>query len=69
MKRLTIPLPRLALIIGTRAMASAGLALLLADRLDKKQRHAVGWTLIGVGIATTLPLLAETLAENRDNPQ
>jgi EamA domain-containing membrane protein RarD len=58
MKTLTIQLPELGLLIGTRAMASAGLALLLADKLDREQRKAVGWTLLATGIVTTIPLVA-----------
>jgi hypothetical protein len=39
-------------------MAAGGLALLLADKLDANQRKAVGWTLLGVGLLTTIPLAA-----------
>jgi hypothetical protein len=49
------------LIAGTRAAAGAGLALLLSDRLSPEQRRAVGWTLLAVGIATTIPLVAHVL--------
>jgi hypothetical protein len=38
MKKVEITLPDLALIVGTRAMFGAGLALLLADRLPRDQR-------------------------------
>jgi hypothetical protein len=33
----------------------------LADRLSDEQRRAVGWTLLGVGAITTIPLLAEVV--------
>jgi H+/gluconate symporter-like permease len=56
MKKLEITLPDLALIIGTRAMFGAGLALLFADKLQKDQRKAIGWTLTLVGVVTTIPL-------------
>ena len=56
MKKKEIAMPELALIVGTRAMLSAGTALLLADKLNKDQRKAVGWTLVFVGAATTIPL-------------
>jgi hypothetical protein len=43
MKTYPASLPLIGLISGTRAMAAGGLALLLADKLDVKQRKAVGW--------------------------
>jgi hypothetical protein len=47
------------LIAGTRAALGAGIGLLLADRLPQDQRRAVGWTLLLVGIASTIPLAFE----------
>lgn len=56
MLRTELPLPELALLAGTRALLGAGLGLLLAERLDADQRRAVGWTLLAIGVATTIPL-------------
>jgi hypothetical protein len=56
MKKAEVTLPDLALIVGTRAMAGAGIALLFADRLSKDQRKAIGWTLTLIGAVTTIPL-------------
>ena len=57
----TISLPELGMIAGTRAALGAGIALLLGERLDRKPRRAVGWTLLAVGALTTVPLLARVL--------
>jgi hypothetical protein len=57
----TVTLPELGMIAGTRAALGAGIALLLGDRLDRKPKRAVGWTLFAVGALTTLPLLAGVL--------
>jgi hypothetical protein len=57
MKTAEVTLPEVALIAGTRVMFGAGLALLLADKLPKDQRKAIGWTLTLVGAATTIPLV------------
>jgi len=65
MKRVTLTLPELVLIVGTRAAAGAGLALLLGERLQPEQRRAVGWTLLSVGIATTVPLLAQVFGRRQ----
>ena len=54
----TTTLPEVGLIAGTRAALGAGVALLLADRMSREQRRAVGWTLAIVGVVTTFPLLA-----------
>ena len=51
-----LPLPELALLVGTRGLLGAGLGLLLAERVNTDQRRAVGWTLIAIGIVTTIPL-------------
>ena len=56
-----VTVPELALIAGTRAMLGVGVGLLMADRLDKPQRQAVGWTLFAVGVLTTFPLAAEVI--------
>jgi hypothetical protein len=65
MKRSELTLPELGLIAGTRAMLGAGVALLLADRLSEEQRKAVGWTLLLVGAASTVPLAVEVFGQRR----
>jgi hypothetical protein len=54
-----VTVPELALIASTRGMLGAGIALLLADRLSRDQRKAVGRTLAIVGALTTIPLALE----------
>ena len=61
----TISLPLLGVIAGTRAALGAGIALLLADRLNDDQRRAVGWTLTAVGVLSTIPLAAHVLGSGR----
>jgi hypothetical protein len=56
MTRTPLSIPEIGLIGGTRAMLGAGIALLLADRLNDDQRRAVGWTLLAVGAITTVPI-------------
>ena len=63
--RTEVTLPELGLIAATRAMLGAGIALLLADRLTAEQRKAIGWTLVGVGALTTVPLAIEVLGNRR----
>lgn len=49
-------LPELAMVVATRAMLAAGVALLVADRMGDDTRKGVGWALVGVGVLTTIPL-------------
>lgn len=65
MKETTVTLPELALIAGTRAAGGAGLGLLLANRLSESQRRAVGWTLLLVGVLSTVPLALEVFGKRR----
>lgn len=56
MKETRVTIPELSLIAGTRVALGGGLALLLADRLSREQRKAVGWALFLVGAISTIPL-------------
>lgn len=64
MKRTTLPLPVVGLIAATRGMLGAGIALLVADRMTPEQRAKVGRILFGIGVASTIPLVA-TVIRNR----
>ena len=66
MRKRMVTLPELALIAGTRVALGAGLGLILGERLDAKQRKAVGLTLLAVGALTTFPLAAEVLFRHGD---
>jgi hypothetical protein len=65
-KQLTLSIPELGLVVGTRAALGAGLGLLLGERLlNAEQRRAVGWTLATIGVITTIPLAAEIFGRGR----
>jgi hypothetical protein len=55
MKRLDLSFPEFGFIVATRAALGAGLGLLLAQRLGRKQQRAVGATLVAIGAITTIP--------------
>jgi hypothetical protein len=65
MKHVSLTLPEIAAVAATRAAGGAGLALLLGDRLKPEQRRTVGWTLLAIGILTTIPLVADVLGKLR----
>jgi hypothetical protein len=65
MRETRISLPELALVAGTRAALGFGLGLLLADHWPEGQRRAIGWTLLLVGLVSTVPLAFEVLGGRR----
>ena len=65
MFRTEIHLPELALLAGTRGALGAGVGLLLSDRLSEEQRKNIGWTLVAVGVLTTIPLAAMLFGRRR----
>jgi hypothetical protein len=68
MRKAQLALRTIGLIAGTRMMLGIGLGMLLADRLDKDQRHSVGWTLFLVGAGATVPLVMHVLGQTQDVP-
>jgi len=54
-KRVDLSFPEFGFIVATRAALGAGVGLLLADRLRRKQRRSIGSTLVAVGALTTIP--------------
>jgi hypothetical protein len=65
MMKAEMTLPEIALIGGTRGILGAGLALLLADRLNNDQRKAVGWTMFLIGAISTIPLVLNVLSKRK----
>jgi hypothetical protein len=61
MKRLNLPAPAFFFIVATRALLGAGVGLLVSDKLARKQRRAVGATLVGLGALTTIPAILSLL--------
>jgi hypothetical protein len=65
----TVSVPELGMIAGTRVALGAGIGLLLADQFRPEQRRAAGWTLLAVGILSTIPLAAEVFFRHESNGQ
>jgi hypothetical protein len=63
MKHAALTLPEIGFLAATRAAGGAGLALLLGDRLQPEQRRSVGWTLLAIGILTTIPLVVDVYSK------
>jgi len=61
-----LTLPEVGLIAATRGMAGAGIALLVADRLNEAQRKVIGWTLFLMGAISTIPLVIDVISKRHD---
>jgi hypothetical protein len=65
MKTFELQLPLLGAVAGTRAMLGAGIGLLVSEWLTHRERRAIGWTLVAIGAATTIPLAVTVLSHRR----
>lgn len=50
--------PTLVAVAATRGMMGVGAGILLAPRIERTRRRAVGLALFGLGLASTIPLAA-----------
>ena len=66
MKKHIVTVPEVGMIAATRAMLGAGVALLLGDKLPADQRRAIGWTLVAIGVLTTVPLVINLLGDEEE---
>lgn len=59
MERKSLSIPELAIIAGTRAALGAGIGLLVADRFSDERRRGIGWSLLSVGLISTIPIAVQ----------
>jgi hypothetical protein len=57
MSTTNLPLYKVGALALTRAALGAGIGLLAADRLPPEPRKVIATVLLGLGIATTVPLV------------
>jgi hypothetical protein len=55
-KKMTVAAPWVGAMAATRGMLGFGAGLLMARKIPRSRRRRLGWTLLGVGAASTLPL-------------
>ena len=64
MKRIHVSLLELAFIAATRGVGGAGVGLLVADLVPRRRRRTIGWTLLAIGVLTTVPIAFELLSRS-----
>ena len=69
MRTTTIPLPMLGAIAATRVILGVGAGLLLSSAIPYHRRRQVGFTLLGIGLATTVPLAMRVIGGARRERQ
>jgi hypothetical protein len=57
MKKFELNVPTFGFAVATRAILGTGIGLLLSDRISPKRRRAIGFTLLGIGAASTVPVV------------
>jgi hypothetical protein len=67
-KTVTVSVPELAFVAGTRGLAGAGIGLPASRYLSPASRRSVGLTLLTIGALTTLPIAAAVLHRTRKPP-
>ena len=67
MRTISLRVPEIGFIAGTRAAFGAGLGLLLADRLNRRQRRKVGRMLVAIGAVTTVPVVVKLIRKTTES--
>ena len=65
MSNVVLNFPTFGFVVATRAMLGVGIGLLLADKVPADRRRAIGMTLVGIGVATTIPAAAAVFRSRR----
>ena len=60
-RSVSLRIPEIGFIAGTRGALGAGLGLLLADRLNHRQQKRLGWVLLTIGAVTTVPIIVNVI--------
>lgn len=68
MKEIPLTLPEIGMINGTRFVIGTGVGLLLAGRVDRNTRKAVGVSLLIAGVLFSIPVGWSFLGKLRSVP-
>lgn len=66
-KTISLKVPEVGFIAGTRFALGMGVGLLAAGKMDRHQRERMGWSLVAAGVISTV-LIAKRLIWRRKWP-
>lgn len=65
MKTIDATVPELIFVAATRGLAGFGAGLLVSEFLEKDERRKIGWALLALGAATTVPIAVRVFGPRR----
>ena len=68
MEEVQLSRPLFAFAAGTRVALGIGIGLLASEWIARDHRRAIGMTLIGAGIATTIPIAMRVFGTSSPRP-
>jgi hypothetical protein len=66
-RKVSLRIPEIGFIAGTRAALGAGLGLILAEKFNHREQKKVGWTLLAIGAITTVPIIVNVLRKGKES--
>ena len=66
-KTISLKVPEVGFIAGTRFALGIGVGLLTAGKMDRHQRERTGWTLVAAGVISTV-LIAKRIVGRTKRP-
>ena len=64
-RSISLRIPEVGFIAGTRVALGAGIGLIVAEQLNDRQRERAGRTLLLIGALTTIPLVVNLIRRTR----
>jgi hypothetical protein len=64
-KSISLKIPEVGFIAGTRFALGFGVGLLAAGRMDRGQRERAGWTLVTIGVISTVAIAARIIGRTK----
>ena len=55
MHKVTLSIPEIAFIAATRGALGVGVGLLLAEKIGRRRRQTLAWSLLTLGVVATIP--------------
>jgi hypothetical protein len=65
MRDVTVSVPEMFFVAITRGLAGIGLGLIASEYVRPEARRPIGWGLLAIGLATTVPIAATLIGRVR----